>query len=159
MKTFLQLFLCLLILLPTILFGQKQYPRPLENVDITKIWQSTPGIIPENNMQYDPVVADIINQTNLDSLISYVRILSGEDSVWIGSNKVLIRNRGGSGGDLTAEYIKEKLSSYNLEVYEQNYSTTGKNVYAVQEGYLYPEKQYIICAHYDAVDVYCIHVK
>jgi len=25
----------------------------------------------------------------------------------------------------------------------------------VQEGYLYPEKQFIICAHYDAVDVYC----
>ena len=155
MKTFLQLFLYLLILVPTVLVGQDRYPRPLEKVDITKIWHSTPGIIPENNIGYDPIVADIISQTNLDSLISYVRILSGEDSVWIGNTRVLIQNRGSSGGDLAADYLIQKFESYNLEAYDQSYSSTGRNVYAVQEGYLYPEKQFIICAHYDAVDVYC----
>ncbi len=149
------LFLCLPILYSSILLGQDKYPRPLENVDVSKIWHSNPGVIPENDMVYDPLVADIINQTNLDSLVSYVRILSGEDSVLIGNTKVLIQNRGSGGGDLAADYIKQKLSSYNLEAYDQIYSGTGRNVYAVQEGYLYPEKQYIICAHYDAVDVYC----
>ncbi|MBK9097730.1 MAG: M28 family peptidase [bacterium] len=154
MKKFL-LFLCLLILCSSTLLGQDEYPRPLEEVDVSQIWHSTPGVIPENNMMYDPIVSDIINQTNLDSLVSYVRILSGEDSVWIGSTKVLIQNRGSSGGDLAADYLIQKLASYNLEIYDQIYSSTGRNVYAMQEGYLYPEQQYIICAHYDAVDVYC----
>jgi len=56
-------------------------------VDLSQIWHSTPGVIPENDMAFDPIVADIINQTNLDSLVSYVRILSGEDSVWVGNTK------------------------------------------------------------------------
>jgi hypothetical protein len=154
MKQFM-LFLFLLIIFSTILSGQDRYPRPLEKVDITKIWHSTPGIIPENTMESDPIVADIINQTNLDSLVSFVRILSGEEAVWIGNSEVIIQNRGGSGGGLAADYLIQKLESYNLEVYDQVYSSTGRNVYAVQEGYLYPEKQFIICAHYDAVDVYC----
>ena len=153
MKRF-TIILSIVTIYSSVLWSQ-DYPRLLEEVDLTQVQQSVPGIVPENTIVYDPVVADIINQTNLDSLVSYVRILSGEDSVWIGNNRVLIRNRGGTGGNLAASYIKQKLSSYNLEVYEQNYSSTGKNVYAVQEGYLYPEKQYIICAHYDAVDVYC----
>ena len=154
MKRFLFL-LCIYTLIYQSLICQNKYPRPFENVDISKIWHSSPGIISENGIAYDPVVADIINQTNLDSLISYVRILSGEDSVWIDSTKVLIQNREGSGGDLAADYLIQKLESYNMEVYDQVYRSTGRNVYAVQEGYLYPERQYIICAHYDAVDVYC----
>ena len=154
MKQFI-LFLCFLTLVSTVLVGQDRYPRPLENVDVTKIWHSTPMVVPENNLAYDPIVAEIINQTNLDSLVSFVRILSGEDSVWIGNSKLLIQNRGSSGGELAADYLIQKLESYNLEVYEQVYSGTGRNVYAVQEGYLYPEKEFIICAHYDAVDVYC----
>jgi len=154
MKQYL-LLLCLLILCSSTLLGQDRYPRLLEEVDLSQIWHSTPGVIPENDMAFDPIVADIINQTNLDSLVSYVRILSGEDSVWVGNTKVLIQNRGSNGGDLAADYLIQKLESYNLEVYDQVYSSTGRNVYAIQEGYLYPEKQYIICAHYDAVDVYC----
>jgi hypothetical protein len=154
MKQFILLW-CLFTFGSTVLVGQDRYPRLLEKVDVTKIWHTTPGIIPENNMVYDPIVADIINQTNLDSLISYVRILSGEDSVWIGNTRVLIKNRGDSGGDLAADYLQKKLESYDLLVYDQSYSSTGRNVYAMQEGYLYPEKQFIICAHYDAVDVYC----
>ena len=48
MKQFI-LFLCFLILSPMLL-GQDGYPRPLEKVDVSKIWHSTPGIIPENTM-------------------------------------------------------------------------------------------------------------
>ena len=149
------LFLGMFIILSSIIMGQDKYPRLLEKVDVAKIWHSTPGTIPENTVGYDPIVADIINQTNLDSLISYVRILTGEDSVWIGSTKVLLQNRGSSGSDLAADYLIQKLGSYNLNVEDQTYSNTGRNIYAVQQGYLYPEKQFIICAHYDAVDVYC----
>ena len=110
-----------------------------------------------HSQTYDPLIEDLINQTNLDSLVSFVRILSGEDSVMIGGTKVVIHHRiSNVNNDLAADYIKQKLEGYGLETYDQiYYSTYGRNIYAVQPGILYPDEQYIICAHYDAVDFYC----
>ena len=79
-----------LLLLPDVQ-GQDRYPKPLPKVDITQVSKSS--TVPEHELKYDTVVGDIINQTNLDSLISYVRILSGEDSTWINGSKVRIQNR------------------------------------------------------------------
>ena len=105
---------------------------------------------------YDPFIEELMNQTNLDSLVSYVRILSGEDSVTIADSTVLITHRVSSiGNDLAAEYIKEKLEDYGLEIYDQQYSSQGRNIYAIQRGTLYPEEYYIYCAHYDAVTNFC----
>ena len=105
---------------------------------------------------YDPFIEELMNQTNLDSLVSYVRILSGEDSVTINDSTVLITHRVSSqGNDLAAEYIKEKLEDYGLEIYDQQYSSQGRNIYAIQRGTLYPEEYYIYCAHYDAVTNFC----
>jgi Zn-dependent M28 family amino/carboxypeptidase len=59
------------------------------------------------------------------------------------------------GNDLAAEYIKSELSKYDLEIYDQRYSTQGRNIYAIQRGIKYPEKYFIYCAHYDAVTYYC----
>ncbi|GIK61928.1 MAG: M28 family peptidase [Ignavibacteriota bacterium] len=105
---------------------------------------------------YDPFIEQVIDETNLDSLVSYVRILSGEDSVVIGDSTVLITQRVSStGNDLAAEYIKEKLTGYGLEIYDQHYSASGRNIYAIQRGTLYPEEYYIYSAHYDAVTYFC----
>jgi len=105
---------------------------------------------------YDPFIEELMNQTNLDSLVSYVRILSGEDSVTIGGSTVLITHRVSyQGNDLAAEYIKEKLETYGLEIYDQPYSSQGRNIYAIQRGTLYPEEYFIYCAHYDAVTYFC----
>ena len=59
MKRFL-LLLCLLTLVSQSPLCQNKYPRPLENVDVSKIWHSTLGVIPEKTLAYDPLVADII---------------------------------------------------------------------------------------------------
>jgi len=59
------------------------------------------------------------------------------------------------GNNLAADYIFEKLQTYNVEVEKQIYGMTGVNVVAKQTGTLYPDEYYIICAHYDAVDYYC----
>lgn len=105
---------------------------------------------------YDPFIEQLMNQTNLDSLVSYVRILSGEDSVVIGDSTVLIARRVSSAGnDLAADYIKEKLTPYGLEIYDQQYSAGGRNIYAIQRGTVYPEEYFIYSAHYDAVTFYC----
>ena len=104
---------------------------------------------------YDQFIANLINQTSIDSLTAFVRILTGEDSVSIGSRKILIKHRMFPSNDLAAEYIKYKLESYGLDTYHQTYSATGRNVYAIQPGSTYESQQFIICAHYDAVDYYC----
>ena len=108
------------------------------------------------SQNYNSLVEDLINQTNLDSLVSYVRILSGEDYVVIGDSMVLIENRINSrGNDLAAEYIKQKLESNGLDTYDQHYSEKGRNVYSIQKGTIYPKKYFILCAHYDAVANHC----
>jgi hypothetical protein len=77
-----------------------------------------------------PVVQSVINETNIDSLIFFVEELSGEVQTII-------------------DYIKQKLDSYGLTTFNQNWSSTGRNVYGVQTGTDFPNQQYIICAHYD----------
>ena len=105
---------------------------------------------------YDPFIQNLVDQTNLDSLISFVRILSGEDSVIINDTTTIITHRISSlGNDLAADYIKNKMTEFGFEAIDQNYSEEGRNIYSIQTGTLYPEEYYILCAHYDAVANYC----
>ena len=98
-----------------------------------------------------PVIQEVINKTNLDSLIYFVKELSGDVQTIIGGSPytILSRHKNQPGNDKAADYIKQKLQSYGLPAYDQVFSSTGRNVYAVQLGTTYPNKKYIICAHYD----------
>jgi len=108
------------------------------------------------SQSYDSFIEGLVNQTNLDSLVSFVRILSGEDNVKIGNTTVRIRNRSrDKDNNLAADYIKQKLEGYGLDTYDQLYSSNDRNIYAIQPGIIYSDEQYIICAHYDAVTNYC----
>lgn len=108
------------------------------------------------SQNYNPAVENIIDDVNLDSLIYYLRNLSGEDSVIVNDEKTIIKHRVSDwGNNLAAAYLKETLEGFGLATSEQNYSENGKNIYAVQEGTTNPDEYYMICAHYDAVDYYC----
>jgi hypothetical protein len=98
-----------------------------------------------------PTIQSIIDQTNLDSLIYFVKELSGEVQTIIGGSPytILSRNKYQPGNDNAADYIKQKLNSYGLVTYDQSWSGTGRNVYGVQLGSVFPNKKYIVCAHYD----------
>ena len=98
-----------------------------------------------------PVIEEIINKTNIDSLRYFVRELSGDVQTVIGGSPYTIvsRHKNQSSNNMAANYIKQKLQSYGLPAYDQNFSSSGRNVYAVQLGTVYPNKKYIICAHYD----------
>ena len=98
-----------------------------------------------------PVIQEIINKANIDSLKYYVRELSGDVQTIIGGSPytILSRHKLQPGNNKAADYIKQKLQSYGLPAYDQNFSSTGRNVYGVQLGTIYPNKKYIICAHYD----------
>ncbi len=98
-----------------------------------------------------PVIQEVINKTNLDSIIYFVKELSGEVQTIIGGSPytILSRHKLQPGNNKAADYIKQKLQSYGLPAYDQVFSSTGRNVYAVQLGTTYTNKKYIICAHYD----------
>lgn len=104
-----------------------------------------------NVLPQSPVVQQIINSVNQDSLIYFVRELSGNVPTIINgtSQTILSRNKNQPSNALAETYIKQKLQYYGLTTTVQSFSTTGKNVYAVQPGTEFPNKKYIICAHYD----------
>ncbi len=104
---------------------------------------------------YDQSIDNLISETNLDSLLKYTRELTGEDSVLVNGSMVLIQNRVYNQNDMACEYIKQKLTEFGLNPIEQPFNSTGNNIYAIKEGSIYPDEQYIICAHYDAVANYC----
>jgi len=98
-----------------------------------------------------PTVQEIINDASVDSLLKFVEELSGERTVFINGNVETINSRHklNADNDLAADYIKQKLEQYGLTVTDQWFSSTGRNVYAEQVGSEFPDKKYMICAHYD----------
>jgi hypothetical protein len=104
---------------------------------------------------YDPGIDNLINEVNQDSLMSYVRILSGEDSVYVDGQKQLIDQRVFDDNDLAADYLMEKLQGFGLSPSRLDYDVNGTNVVAVQQGTDFPETYFMICAHYDGVTYYC----
>jgi len=97
------------------------------------------------------VVQQILNTARQDSLIYFVRELSGNVPTIINgtSQTISSRNKFQPGNALAETYIKQKLQSYGLTTTIQSFSTTGKNVYAVQQGTEFPNQKFIICAHFD----------
>lgn len=102
-------------------------------------------------------VADLVK---IDSLKKYVRDLSGDKTFRLNNVPYFIKTRNTayplSDINTAAMYIKSKFEDFGLTAYEQPFSFTysgalinAKNIYAVQTGSQFPDKKYIICAHYD----------
>ena len=108
-------------------------------------------ILSANLFPQSPIVQQIINSVNIDSLIFFDKELSGEVPTIINGTPqtILSRHRNQPGNALAQTYIKQKLESYGLTVTTQNYSSTGNNVLATQVGVLHPNKKFILSAHYD----------
>jgi len=107
----------------------------------------------KNKVIEQDLIENIILDTDLDSLTHFVDILSGEIPANINGTVTTIssRHKNYPGNNIAANYIYQKLSNYGLIVSNQNFSTTGRNVYGKQTGTEYPDQHYIICAHYDSM--------
>jgi hypothetical protein len=108
-------------------------------------------VVQSVSFSQNPVIQTIIDETNIDSLSYFVKELSGEVQTIIGGSPYTIqaRSKYQEGNDKAADYIKQKLQSYGIPTYDQWSSGTCRNVLGEQLGTLYPNKKYIICAHYD----------
>ena len=110
-----------------------------------------PAVNQYSEQTTDSLIQSLMDQTNLDTLIHFVNILSGEDSVTINDSTYLLLSRNvlHPHNDLAADFIFLTLSRFGLITYNQIYSTTGRNVYGIKTGTEYPDQKFIICAHYD----------
>ena len=110
-------------------------------------------VLQTNLFPQSPIVQQIIDSVNIDSLIFFVKELSGEFPTIINGTPqtILSRHRDQPGNALAETYIKQKLESYGLPVTIQNFSATGNNVLGTQVGTVYPNKKFIICGHYDSM--------
>ena len=116
------------------------------------LWVLMMILVPQTHLRaQSPVIQAIIDSVRIDSLIFVVKELSGEVPTTINGipQTILSRHRDQPGNALAEAYIKQKLESYGLAVTVQNYSSTGNNVLATQVGTVFPNKKFVICAHYD----------
>jgi len=128
--------------------------QDLEN--LTALQNSVQLSLNENPVRaLDSLIQTLINQINLDTLIHFINILSGEDSFTINDSTYLLfsRNALHPQNDLAADYIFQTLSRFGLPSFNQVFSTSGRNVYSVQTGTDYPDQKFVVCAHYDNMPI------
>lgn len=107
--------------------------------------------LPAGIYSQSATVQAVIDSVNQDSLIYFVRELSGDIPTMINGTPqtILSRNSYQPGNALAAEYIRQKFESYGLSTSIQSFNSNGENVIAIQPGTEYPNVKYIVCAHYD----------
>jgi aminopeptidase YwaD len=96
-------------------------------------------------------VDSIKNLVLTSSIMTFNKELSGAIPVVVGGNTYSIYSRKYNSpmNPVAAQYIYEKLQSYGLSTRYQYNSSTNINVLGKKTGTKYPNKYYIVCAHYD----------
>lgn len=100
-----------------------------------------------------PVIENVLASLSIDSMLLYVNELTGELPVDVGNGPELIvsRHKNNDGNAVAQAYLEMKLAGWGYTPQVQSFSVTGKNVYAIKEGTVYPNEYVILCAHYDAL--------
>ncbi len=101
---------------------------------------------------YSPVIDSLIGLVTESTVSLRVRQLSGDTTVVVGGETKTITTRNyqyNSVQDIAAQFVLEKFQEYGYQARYQDYSATGRNVLGWKTGTKFPEKKYIICAHYD----------
>ncbi len=102
---------------------------------------------------YSPAIDSMVNLVTLESLTLLDRQLSGDTTVIINGNVDSIMSRYSNSiyNPKAAQFILEKFQSFGLFARFQNYDANGQNVIAIKNGIIFPDKEFIVCAHYDDV--------
>lgn len=108
------------------------------------------------NAQVHPTIKQCLLEMQDDSILNNLKEFTGEKTCIVKGQSVTIKNRvSKNGNDLAADYLKGRMEAYGFTVTDQKYSTGGRNIFAEQKGAMYPDKKYIIGAHYDSMADYC----
>ncbi len=101
---------------------------------------------------YSPRIDSLVNLVTDSTVSLLVRELSGDTTIMLGGSvdSIMSRHSYHSDNPKAAQFILEKFQSYGLDARIQDYDANGQNVIATIEGDVYPNKQFIICGHYDS---------
>lgn len=103
-----------------------------------------------------PAIKKFLVDMQDDSVLNNLKELSGEKTCIVKGKSTTIKNRvSKNGNDLAADYLRERMEAYGFTVTDQKYSTGGRNIFAEQKGAVYPDKKFVIGAHYDSMADYC----
>jgi len=96
-------------------------------------------------------VDSVKNLVSTSSIMTFDKELSGALPVLVGGNTYTIYSRKYDSpmNPVAAQYIFEKLQSFGISTRYQNNNATCINVIGKKMGTKYPDKYYIVCAHYD----------
>ncbi|MFA5404218.1 MAG: M28 family peptidase [Ignavibacteria bacterium] len=102
---------------------------------------------------YNNKIDSIINLVSIPSISRFNKELTGDTLVTIGGITQVLYSRywGSPCNSIVAQYIFEKFQSFGLVPEYIANNATNINVYAVKKGIRYPNKKFIIGAHYDDI--------
>lgn len=108
-----------------------------------------PGVL----FAQQPECKQAVDQVKQDSLMKFVRIVTGREPALISGQLQTITSRYAfhPHNELAAAYIKETCIGYGFSVQDIPFSNTGRNIVAYRNGTQTDKKAYILCAHYDCV--------
>jgi subtilisin-like proprotein convertase family protein len=100
---------------------------------------------------YSEEVADLVEQIQKENLEQLVKEFSGYIPTTIEGEAYTFQTRHAftDGNIKAAQWLYERFESYGYEPHFMDYTGSGRNVIATQYGSQFPEKEYIICGHYD----------
>jgi hypothetical protein len=100
-----------------------------------------------------PQCVQAIANINVDSLVYFVKNITGKQPVNIGGLELTISSRHAAhpGNNIAAEYLKQTLIQYGYWVEDIPFSASGRNIIGYKPGTINPKKAYLMGAHYDCV--------
>jgi len=99
----------------------------------------------------NPIVQNLLNDVRLDSLTNFVKQLSGKKSVVINGVTDTIKSRQYQqpGNEKAFQFMKAEFTRFGYQVDSFQFNPSGKNLLATKTGYKYPNKRFMLGAHYD----------
>jgi len=99
----------------------------------------------------NPIVQNIVDHVNLDSLVSWVNKLSGQVPVVVNGQQQTIATRQHQtlGNEIAFQYLKTELMRYGYTIDSLEFNLNGKNLYALKYGTKHPNYWWMLGAHYD----------
>lgn len=99
----------------------------------------------------NPTVVSLLNDVRLDSLINFVKQLSGEKTVIINGVTDTIKSRQYQqpGNEKAFQFMKAEFIRFGYQVDSFSFNSAGKNLFAIKTGYKYPDRWFMLGAHYD----------
>lgn len=112
----------------------------------------TPFIRLSGQIAYSPFVDSLSQLSTHPSVLLLTRQLAGDTTVIINGETTTIQSRHylNASNAKAADFIFERFAEYGYTPEIQTFSgTRGENVIATKTGTKYPDKEFIICGHYD----------